>query len=187
MSKRYSRSKRVYPKQKWSINATEVNLSLRNVASANFSNNTVNLAVNPSRTSASGATQTNGTSILKVGRFKFRGVLNVAAPNYCSVLAFIAYVPEGYSINTTNGITIENIGQQLFYQHPEWVMAWTRKDYVSAEQSNEISLTTRLKRNLNPGDSIIMCCMVINTSTGQSGGQGNSTLTGTCQYVARLN
>lgn len=188
MSKRSVYSKqRNYPKQKWSINVTDVAIAIFNVASNQFSNNTVNLVVNPSRTSAAGATQTQSASILKVGRFKFRGVLNGASNAYTSVLVYIAYVPEGYSISTGSGISTSSIGNQLFYQHPEWVMAWTRKDYYSNEQSNEISLTSSLKRNLNPGDSIVLCCMNINNSSGSSSGQGNSNLAGTCQYVARLN
>lgn len=119
---------------------------------------------------------------MKTGRFKFKGIIP-ASNNQFSYTVFIAYVPEGFSV--TQGAVND---QNIFYQHPEWVIGWTRKDYYTNSQSNEISITSRLKRNLNTGDQIVIFCMVNNTGDDEHNFTGPVfVLQGVLSYCCRAN
>lgn len=180
---RYYRSKRVYPKQKWSINLTNVASTVPAVNAQTYSVQQINVIDNPSRTDAAGAALFASSAILKISRVKFKGVISSAMQAGQSAIVALMYLPELITV-TGNAIAINQIGSMAFYCHPEWIMAWTRIDYTNAAQRNEISLNSRLKRNLNPGDKIAL--IVVNVNYANTAGAAMD-IAGTLQYVCKNN
>lgn len=181
----YRRTSR--PKQKWSINmvdplvSTTGNYTIQSGAGASFG--TV-VCTNSTRIDSAASSVTSAAQVLKTGRWKFKGLLTNVTTSF-NYLIYLAYLPEGYTQDVSVGF---NEGQDVFYRHPEWVLAWTRKDYVAVEQSNEVSLTSRLKRNLNTGDRIELRVLMVNMgSTQQTINQNSSILRGTVSYCCRAN
>ena len=186
----YYRTRRTVPKQKWLTNMCAVNInsvsgqvttignSYSYIYSTDIIRNTSNKVVSPDTTIYTNAT------ILKTGRWKCKGIISSGfeAFNY---LVGLMYIPEGYTITNTS-TTIDY--QTVIYQHPEWVLCWKRFDYTNAGQSNEFSLSSRLKRNLNSGDRVIMF-LLINNSSGNPVNIVASTnlLRATVTYVCRSN
>lgn len=184
MPRRHYYRRTVRPKQKWAVNmvdcvisAISVNL---NAGDAAVFKNTV--CKNSTRIEESASYLTSSAQILKTGMFKFKGVIpNVAANvNY---LIYICYVPEGYPHENNLG---SQDGHDIFYRHPEWVLAWTRKDYVSIEQNNEVYLSSRLKRNLSTGDEI-QVRIIFYSPTALNLTSGTPLLRGTASYCCRAN
>lgn len=184
--RRYYYRRVVRPKQRWAINNVDVRIYNNTQATVPGNRNAFfyqTVVANGSRvqTTDTALAVVSTAQILKCGRFKFRGCLPNSF-NYFSVTVFIAYAPEGYDL-TTGAVT----DQTLFYQHPEWVIGWTRKDYLNSNQSNEISITSRLKRNLNTNDQIIVGVLLNNTVTSESSVGGQYLLQGTLSYCCRAN
>ena len=152
---RYYRSKRVYPRQKWSINTNTYVGSVGATNAQCFSIAEIPIIENPSRNNQAGNPATTSAQILKAGRVKVKGVILSGMAQGQTCLLAIIYLPEGVSAVAQNA-AMNTQGNSIFYTHPEWVMAWTRVDYTNAAQRNEISLTSRLKRNLNPGDKLAL-------------------------------
>ena len=141
----------------------------------------LDVITNPSRTRSTGDANNVSAAILKAGRIRFKGVISSSMTAGQSALIFLAYLPELITASFTDRNYAE-IGSTLFYSHPEWIMAWTRVDYTNAAQRNEVSLYSRLKRNLNPGDKLSLCVMNINpTSTAVS----QIDIVGTTTYVVK--
>lgn len=181
---RYYRTKRVYPKQKWLPVNNEIVIGP--FASLNANSYAVMykiLTQNEVRTTTDGGGNISGASIVKTGRFKFKGTVFQVAGADVTHLIGLAYIPEGYTIPQTSSSN-DNIGECFFYRHPEWILAWTRMDYNNAAQRNEFSLSSKLKRNLNTGDQIIAFRICINRATS---GQPVSSVVGTVSYVCRTN
>lgn len=103
--------------------------------------------------------------ILKVGNFKTQidGSVEGVMDPMRSVVLYLMFIPEGVdptAVYTTNLGTKQSIADK----HPEWIMGWKRIDvntsYSGAPQAGNLvsmsptSFTSRLKRNLNSGDSI---------------------------------
>ena len=89
--------------------------------------------------------------ILKTGNFKVQGdvaIVSSSSTGTASLVIYLAYVPEGYGISNLAG------------QHPEYILGWTIVDapVISAGtlSANKYSITSRLKRNLNSGDRIVL-------------------------------
>lgn len=181
--RRYYRSKRVYPKQKWSINLSNVASTVPAANANTYSIQQINVIDNPSRTDAAGAAIFASSAILKTSRIKFKGVISSAMQAGQSAIVALMYLPELITVTGTS-VAINQIGSTAFYCHPEWIMAWNRIDFTNAAQRNEINLTTKLKRNLNPGDKIALIVMNINyaNTTGAA-----VDIAGTCQYVCKNN
>lgn len=184
--RRYYRSRRVYPKQKWLPVNNELGMNgLEIVAASTFVTTTQPITENSSRNITDGGGNVSSATIIKVGRFRIKGVLSVSSTGIgVSYIIGIAYVPEGYSINQTAS-DIGNLGNTFFYKHPEWIMCWTRLDYTNASQGNEFSLSSRLKRNLNTGDQIVVFRIAVNSSTNSS--TSVSPIRATISYVCRSN
>lgn len=185
MPRRHYYRRTVRPKQKWAINMVDCLVSATTTVSLDAGHAAVfksTVCKNSTRIENSGAAVVSSAQILKTGMFKFKGVIpNVAANvNY---LIYICYVPEGYPLE--NNLR-NNDGDDLFYRHPEWVIAWTRKDYTSIEQSNEVTLTSRLKRNLNTGDEIQVRIIFYSPSSINLN-SGTPLLRGTASYCCRAN
>lgn len=183
MRRRYYRVKKVYPKQKWLPVNNEVNIAGATVL-ANYYNMTVQpITENPSRNSADGSGNVSSASILKAGRFRFKGVLNSSSSGAISYIIGVSYIPEGYSVSQGT-IALSTLGECFFYRHPEWILCWTRYDYTDTSQRNEFSMSSKLKRNLNSGDQIVVFRIAINNTSSQS---SVSSMNGTISYVCRTN
>lgn len=182
--RRYYRVRRVYPKQKWLPVNNEVGVDeFASLQAGNYVVTIQPITENSTRTLSSGAGNVSSATIVKIGRVRYKGVISGSTSLGLSYIIGIAYIPEGYIINQTSA-SIGSIGETFFYKHPEWIMCWTRTDYVSTGQGNEISMSSRLKRNLNSGDQIVMFRIAINT---QGNGQNASAVRGTVTYVCRTN
>lgn len=187
--RRYYYRRVVRPKQKWAINNVDVRINSSAEISILGSSNALYyqiVATNGNRVQTgqgeAAISVISSAQILKTGRFKLKACIP-AVISLCAVTVFIAYVPEGYILST--GPTSD---QNLFYQHPEWIIGWTRKDYLVNTQSNEISITSRLKRNLNTGDNIVVGVMLTNNGSGNVNVTANSSLLhGTLSYCCRAN
>lgn len=183
MPRRYYRSRRTIPRQKWSINLSNVAATVPAANASSYSVAQVNLVNNPGRNATSGATQVASSAILKTSRVRFKGVISSSMQAGQSAIVAIMYLPELINSSGTN-VGVESLGLSVFYCHPEWIMAWSRLDYTNAAQRNEISLYSRLKRNLQPGDRIALIIMNVNYSSSAGAAMD---IAGTCQYVCKNN
>lgn len=186
MRRRYYRVKKVYPKQKWLPVNNEVNIaSDSNLGYGGFKVTVQPITENPSRNTANGEGNVSSASILKCGRFRFKGIIDsLNTTSDVNYIIGISYIPEGYIINQ-NSTSVDSLGETFFYRHPEWILAWTRMDYANDSQNNEIRLFSKLKRNLNSGDQIVVFRIAINRSTSSS--LSVSAIRGTVSYVCRSN
>ena len=189
--RRYYRSRRTIPKQKWLTNMCNISINSVSAQATSIGGGlsylyTTDIITNTSNVTATynGAT-VNGTnaSILKTGRWKCKGVI-VSGFEALNYMIGLMYIPEGYTLS--NSTLYEN--GTIIYKHPEWLLCWKRFDYSNAGQSNDFSLSSRLKRNLNSGDKIVMF-LLANNSSGSPVNINASTslLRATVTYVCRSN
>lgn len=176
----YYRSRRTKPK--WSFLTQDINSQQVGVPTGQFGIFGVVVCGNPSNDLVV------AQPVIKTARFRLRGALVSALeqPVFAAKVSFIfalMYVPEGITTNVAYA-NLNTIGNCLFYAHPEWVMGWTRYDFINPAQRNEFSITSRLKRNLNKGDSIQLIVICLNNSSGASGGYNVSA---TVSYACRAN
>lgn len=176
-------ARRTYYRPKWSLNVTNVLCTADAVNATQISIAQNSLIQNPSRTRSTGDLNSVSSAILKAGRVRFKGVISSTMNAGQSAIIALIYLPELINASAT-AFSYASIGDTVFYSHPEWVMAWTRVDFTNAAQRNEVSLYSRLKRNLNPGDRIALILMNVNASNAAA---PSIDLTGTCTYVVRNN
>ena len=155
MPRRYyrSRTRVIRPKKKWASNIKTVRIE----SSSSSSAVTVATLVQNS-TSTSSPTPV----IVKAGNFKVSVDVVCAFPVSTATIAqptvfcYIIFIPEGVSVD--NDTSVSNV----VAAHPEWVLAWKQidLDYVTSSTaytgSKAVSFSSRLKRNLNSGDRIII-------------------------------
>lgn len=150
MGRRYYRRTRTVvraPRKKWGSNIK--NFDFNTAGTATNQVGTVTLVENSS------ATSTPTPVILKVGNFKVQGdaAFATSASARVGLSIYIVYVPEG--IVPTDAAAY----QSMITAHPEWILTWK---YVSAnsgngtDESNSFSFSSRLKRNLNSGDKVML-------------------------------
>lgn len=123
-------------------------------------------------------------TILKTGNFKITADINIqiatgtisnASP---ACLAYIVYVPEGWPTSSSS-----NYGD-LITKHPEWIMATKIMggNFIATGATGfgveTLNMSTRLKRNLNSGDSVVLYIR-LNFDTEAI---TNATITGNCRY-----
>lgn len=181
--RRYYRSRRTYSKQKWLPVNNEVPVNGNTVTSGSIRILYNTVTQNNTRTGSNGQGNISSASIIKVGRFKYKGLIQTSTLNYpLTYIIGLSYLPEGYDLGSV--YSFDNVGECFFYRHPEWLLCWTRLDYNNSTQNNEIRLGSRLKRNLNSGDSIIVFVIAMNYGTQDT---GTSNVTGTVSYVCRNN
>ena len=112
--------------------------------------------------------------ILKCGNFKVQGdiTVNVSNAGSVSVNVFLLYCPEGIS-TSMSGL------EAAIQQHPEWIMGWTSVDTPASgtgvAAGNRWSISSRLKRNLNSGDRIVIYTQGTGTATFTFGGAYTAT------------
>lgn len=185
--RRYYRSRRVYPKQKWLPVNNELGMNgLASLSGSNYVVTTQPITENSSRNITDGGGNVSSATIVKIGRVRIKGV--IVSPDTTGIgmsyIIGIAYLPEGYNISQVPA-GIDNLGNTFFYKHPEWIMCWTRTDYSNAGQANEFSLSSRLKRNLNTGDQIVVFRIAVNANTVTV--LPVSSIRATISYVCRAN
>lgn len=179
MARYYRRryTKVVRPKKRWATN-------MYNFSGAILygSNNTIAYSKQLVENNTEGSSP--APVMIKAGNFKaqFDTVLTVGASGDVSARAYIVYVPQGYTIPTDASmfLTISNI----VGQHPEWILVWRQLDFGNANAAGSVDtsvvrMSSRLKRNLNTGDSIYFFLI------GQGEFAGVTTkgaVAGACQY-----
>ena len=163
--RRYTRV--VKPKKKWASNILTWDNQLLNVQYAVLAaNNTQNSLAPPTPT------------IIKVGNFKlsidmaFKFATGAGDTYTPAITAYILYVPEGWGTNFLD----------LISKHPEWIMNTKTMGSNTILSNNvypvdAINMSTRLKRNLNSGDQIILYVHPNTTSSIDS-----IRITGTCRF-----
>lgn len=121
-----------------------------------------------------------------VCRVRFKGVLNVANVTGLNYVVYLCYVPNAATIdNGTNPIQDANLRQAYFYLHPEYVLAWTRLDYIAnTGDTGEIKLYSKIKKRISPGDRI---CLVILSRNNSGGAATIANLQGTFSCYLRTN
>lgn len=189
--RRYYRSRRTIPKQKWLLNMCNVSVysnttqttSISGGQSYLYTMDIISNTTNTTQTTNTNTISSSNSTILKTGRWKCKGII-VSGFEALNYMVGIMYIPEGYTI-TSSGIFESG---SVMYKHPEWVLCWKRFDYSNAGQSNDFSLTSRLKRNLNSGDRIVMFLLANNASGSAVNINANtSLLKATVTYVCRTN
>ena len=183
MKKSYRYKRLRYYKQKWAINTVQLNFNAPMTASASFSIDSSVLIENPSRNNSSAQSVNTASSILKCSHIKIKGVFTTGMSLGQSALLALMYCPEGVTPSLTSTST-NSLGNSIFFTHPEWVMSWVRMDFADSSQKNEFYLTSGLKRNLNPGDSIrLILYNINNTDTSH----GLVQISATASYCCRAN
>ena len=153
MPRRYYRRTRYYrySKKKWSPTLGQGVLT----TAAEPSSTGFGYTVLCSNSSLQG-TQAPVTTIIKVKNFKC--VIDIVSksattPNGMflrNVFYAIMFVPQGFTITANTPI-----------EHPEWIMVWRTSDFGplaegSASTASNLQLSSRLTRNLNSGDQIVL-------------------------------
>lgn len=162
--RRYTRTL-VRPKKKWASNIITWNNSQVDTL---FINIVANKAQTPAPT----------PTVIKTGNFKISCdlVLNGATGTHnptCTI--FIIYVPEGWT--QTYAAYVD-----LVEKHPEWILACKSSggsittSQTGAYSVDSINLSSRMKRNLNSGDSIGLLIMSNITSSNAA------RITGVCRW-----
>ena len=152
--RRYRRTIVRAPKKKWASNIVNINSST-SPTSSNSQFSVVSLVTNAVQTSSPTPV------IVKSGNFKVQGdsYISASSSGTFSVSLYVIYAPEGITINDASS------ANGVIRSHPEWVMAWKfiSSDYLSTSggtsNSNTFSFSSRMKRNLNSGDSILLICL----------------------------
>lgn len=167
--RRYTRTL-VKPKKKWATNFVDIN------ANSSISGNKVVYATLLCQNSTQVGVPT--PVVVKTGNFKLQcdAYFTLSQASAVEFSIYIMYVPEG----------LVPIGfddtKEFIDKHPEWILAWKYStfDYVSGTSNIEtIRVSSRLKRNLNSGDSI----MLIGLGTTGSGITYSARgLSGKCQF-----
>lgn len=160
--RRYTRV--VKPKKKWASNLKSVYLDSADTDNPITLSATSGFALPLAVNSLGTASPT--PVILKVGNFKCNFDFSVQYSSLAStantvVLAFIMYLPEGL------GLASNQSAQAAFEQyagivdkHPEWILAWKQLgseiSQANIQNYERVSFSSRLKRNLNSGDTIAL-------------------------------
>lgn len=121
-----------------------------------------------------------------VCRCRFKGVLPSTSAAGMSYVVYICYIPNAVVVdNGQNPGQITNLRASYFYLHPEYVLAWTRVDYVAGTgDTGEISLYSKIKKRLSPGDRLAVVVLARNDSGNQA---AVSVLNGTFSCYLRTN
>ena len=173
MSKKSYGYRKNYRKQKWASVITEINGDLLAI-----NGNSNNGWVIPLCSNAANTTTAPTATIIKTGNFKVSFEVETGAGNYQAVTgrAFIVFIPQG--INATVDWAM---------LHPEYVMGW-RSIQVGGSTS-AVTISSKLKRNLNSGDKVSLIVQVWNyqTYSEQAPNPVYVKLVGACSYVCRSN
>lgn len=112
------------------------------------------------------AAQSNAPTpvIVKAGNFKINCDIGVTTGNSGTIqlVAAVLYKPEGVSIANNAALG------EYMAQHPEYILVWRQFDAAYGISGNnatqQVTMSSRLKRNLNSGDKIIFA--ILNADSG---------------------
>lgn len=173
--RRYRRTIVRAPKKKWGSNIINISSQISNTT-GQIANGFHYIVLAQNKTETTVPTPV----IIKTGNFKLQGDLyfSYTATGGTQVVAtlYILYIPQGMEPQTANG------AETLVQNHPEWIMAWKVLEGGAtlgnrSLDSNRFTVTSRLKRNLNSGDSVISLLIVENLNTDHT-----VFLKGKCQF-----
>lgn len=101
-----------------------------------------------------------------VCRPRFKGVLSGPLPANVNYILYLCYIPNAVNVDTgTQPIAEANLRSAYFYLHPEYVLAWTRLDYINnTGDTGEVSLYTKIKKRISPGDRLAFVVLARNNS-----------------------
>lgn len=161
--KYYSKRTRVIrPKKKWASNISLIN------ESGTGNGTVIDLCANSAPTSSPTPV------ILKTGNFKVRIDSQVTFGNsvewWPSMSFYVMYLPEGMTVGSTPSAS--NI---LAYvqRHPEWILcsgiAGSNTLTATKFDLETVTFSSRLKRNLNSGDKIVLMCCSTDSTVQYSG------------------
>ena len=193
MARKYYRSKRSYrryARKKWTPYNSEVTVAgpAGQLNNAYALENASTCIYGSSNSLGNYAAASDALSAVNyyVCRARFKGVIssaNVVGVNY---VVYLCYVPNAATIdNGTNPIAEANLRQAYFYLHPEYVLAWTRIDYIAnTGDTGEIRLYSKIKKRISPGDRLAVVVLARNNSGGAA---AISNLQGTFSCYLRTN
>lgn len=150
----------VRPKKKWGSNMIGIDMTV-----ANPSGSTSDSGYFAS-TLAANKTESNAPTpvVVKTGNFKLQADLysfnqSGSVSGRPEVKCFIVFVPQGMEPTTYTAAA------GIINNHPEWIMAWKVVDTGAVGLNatvdfNRFAMSSRLKRNLNSGDSILCILLV---------------------------
>ena len=158
------------PKKKWASNIAALTMSTTGSATNQYATQTL---VNNATELASPT-----PVIVKTGNIRVQGdyrFTTTSAGGVAGVSLYVVFGPQGVSISSD----LEAFN--IINNHPEWIMAWkylgaNKSSGTSAENSDAFTFSSRLKRNLNSGDSIQLICRA------QGSNMSSVTISGMAQY-----
>ena len=146
----------VAAKKKWATNITSASLYAQ-IPGQETNAGAYELCVNSQQAT------TPTPVIVKTGNFKIQGDCYVASSatlgSNTQLTLYVMYLPEGMGVSTNTHYAT------LVSNHPEWIMAWKVLDMtsgVSTSNGTAFSFSSRLKRNLNSGDSVALVAVARN-------------------------
>lgn len=173
--RRYRRYRRTYYRRKrWTAYNTEIRVDAPSIiggtnptlAAASYIE-VVSTCVNGSSNSLqnNAAPSANLSAInYYVCRCRYKGIFETVTNPGISYICYIAYVPNAVQISQNVGQNT-NLFSTYFYKHPEYVLAWTRLDYINnTGDTGDISLYSRVAKKISPGDGIIVGVLARNTN-----------------------
>lgn len=155
--------------KKWSPVLIEISGNQLNIPGQQSSGWSIPLCTNSANTDTAPT-----ATVIKCGNFKVSFEIETGAANYNAVTGrvYIMFVPQG--------VTADYNWPKA---HPEYIMGW-RHVQVGGNTSS-VTIQSRLKRNLNSGDSIVLIAQIWNymTNTEQEHNVIVAKLVGACTYV----
>lgn len=194
MPRRYYRSKRTYyrryNKKKWTPYNSEVTVSPPAAAlnSGYVLENAANCIYGASNSLGTYAQASDALSAVNyyACRCRFKGVLSTTTGTGVNYIVYLCYIPNAVTVDSgTNPLQDANLRQAYFYLHPEYILAWTRIDYISSSgDTGEVNLYSRIKKRISPGDRLAVVVLARNNGSQSS---SLSVLQGTFSCYLRTN
>lgn len=165
------------PKVKWSPHVETVNYQVTMGSGTNFTFYPHVIAANASDS------HLPSVPVVQVTRINFQGQLGTAGTANLDWFAYIMYIPEGMDAGLA---TVDN-WIAFINQHPEYIMARRIVDPgdVSNNTTATISLQTRMRRNLNSGDQVVLL-LIAHSLTAPSTAR-NLDIYGQLSYYTKVN
>lgn len=162
MPRRYSKRTIIVrkPKVKWSPHMETVDYQVTMASGSHF--------VFYPHVVAANATDSHLPSVpvVQATRINFQGQLGISGITSFDWFVYIIYVPEGMDAGLA---TVDN-WIAFINQHPEYIMVRriVEPGDISQNASTTVSIQTRMKRNLNSGDQVVLLFIGHSSSTPSS-------------------
>lgn len=158
---RYRPRRGCVSRRKWSPTLIQGNFTL--TAGANPTGSTAFHTYVLCANSANQGTNVPVSTIIKVKNFKVVFDITSTSNSFRNNFYAIMFLPQGF-------VATANTPQE----HPEWIMVWRTIDTTSASSPayasgiRNFQMSSRLTRNLNSGDSIILYQYAVNPTSGEA-------------------